>query len=76
MAAVSVEVPEDLFNELHRLAEQSGRTESDYILEALEEHLGDIEDYEIATARMKDHKAGLTSSSSLADVERELGLVD
>ncbi|MDD5240786.1 MAG: TraY domain-containing protein [Sulfuricella sp.] len=69
---LAVRLPEDIELRIEALAQQTGRTKSFYVREALQEHLDDLEDYYLAEARRKQPQPGI----SLDDVERELGLAD
>jgi len=49
MSALSIELPEDIEERLQELAQRTGRSEASYyVLEAVVEHLGDLEDIYIA----------------------------
>lgn len=76
MSAISIQLPEDLDTRLDELAATSGRPKSDYILEALNEYIGDLEDIQIAEQRLADHRAGRTTAVTLEEVMRNLGLED
>jgi len=76
MSAVSVDLPEEVSVRLTRLAERTGRSKTDYVLEAITEHLDDLEDLYLAEQRYAEHRAGKSQSYTLDEVEKRLGLVD
>lgn len=71
---VSLRLPEDLNQRLSRLAAQTGRSKTFYMLEAIQQHLGDLEDLYLAEQRLIDVRAGRSETHSMDDVERHLGL--
>ena len=44
------------------------------MIDAIREHLDDLEDLYLAEQRLTDNRAGRSRTVSLDDVERELGL--
>ena len=72
--AVSLRLPDDLNIRLSNLADKTGRSKTFYMLEAIRDHLDDLEDLYLAEQRLIDVRAGRSSTVSLDDVERELGL--
>ena len=76
MPAVSFRLPEDLSQRLDKLAERTGRSKTFYVVEAIQEHLEEIEDIYIAEKRLIDLRAARSRSYTLEEVERELGLAD
>lgn len=56
------------------LAKKTGRSKTFYMLEAIRDHLDDLEDLYLAEQRLIDVRAGRSRTISLDDVERELGL--
>lgn len=72
--AVSLRLPDDLNHRLSDLAGKTGRSKTFYMLEAIREHLDDLEDLYLAEQRLIDIRAGRSRTVSLDDVERELGL--
>ena len=69
---LAVRLPEDIEQRIEALAQQTGRTKSFYVREALQEYLDDMEDYYLAETRRKQPQPSIT----LDEVERELGLAD
>lgn len=76
MSAISIQLPEEIDARLQALSSSTGRAKSDYILEAIQEHLEDLEDIYIAEQRLSDLRAGRSHTYTLEEVERELGLAD
>ena len=59
---------------LNHLAAQTGRTQSDYITEAICEYLDDLEDLVLAERAMEDIRAGRTQTIPLEEVLRQYGM--
>lgn len=74
--AMSIRLPHDVESRLTNLATLTGRSKTFYVLEAILEHLDDIEDLYLAEKRLIDIKSGKSKTYTLDEVERELGLVD
>lgn len=74
MYATSLRLPDDIGKRLTELAKRTGRSKTYYILEAIREHLDDLEDLYIAEQRLADIRAGRSQTFSLEEVRRELGL--
>ncbi|MBL8518463.1 MAG: ribbon-helix-helix protein, CopG family [Betaproteobacteria bacterium] len=72
--AVSLRLPEDLSNRLTQLAEQTGRSKTYYILEAVREHIDDLEDLYLAEQRLEKNRLGKSKSIPLEDVMKRYGL--
>jgi RHH-type rel operon transcriptional repressor/antitoxin RelB len=76
MPAISIRLPDDLSERLQRLAERTGRTKTFYVVEAIQDHLEEMEDVYIAEKRLIDLRAGRSRTYTLEEVERELGVGD
>lgn len=74
--SVSLRLPEDLSQRLSSLSARTGRSKTFYMLEAIREHLDALEDLYLAEQRLLDVRAGRSTTHSLEDVERSLGLAD
>ncbi len=72
--SVSLRLPDDLNFRLGDLAAKTGRSKTFYMLEAIREHLDDLEDLYLAEQRLIEIRAGRSRTVSLDDVERNLGL--
>ena len=71
---VSLRLPEDISNRLQNLAQRTGRSKTFYMLEAIRDHLEDLEDLYLAEQRLIDHRAGKSDSVPLDDVMKRYGL--
>lgn len=74
--AVSLRLPEDISSRLQNLAQLTGRSKTFYMIEAIREHLDDLEDVYLAEKRLIEIRAGRSKTHSLEEVERDLGLAD
>jgi RHH-type rel operon transcriptional repressor/antitoxin RelB len=71
MVSQTVRLPEELANRLEQLARTTKRSKTSYIVEALERHLDECEDLELALSRFRDPDAEWIDHE---DVRKELGL--
>jgi len=71
---VSIRLPDDINQRLTLLAEQTGRTKTYYIKEAVLEHIEDLEDVYLADKELEDIRAGRAKTVSLEDMMGEYGL--
>ena len=71
---LALRLPEDIELRLDKLAKMTGRTKSFYALEAIVDHLDDLEDLFLAEQRLGKVLSGKSNTFSLAEVEAELGL--
>jgi len=76
MSAVSIRLPDDVSMRLQDLAQLTGRSKTFYMIEAIREHLDDLEDLYMAEKRLIEIRAGRSKTYSLEEVERGLGLAD
>ena len=76
MRAVSIRLPDDVSMRLQDLAQLTGRSKTFYMIEAIREHLDDLEDLYMAEKRLVEILAGRSKTYSLEEVERSLGLAD
>lgn len=74
--SVSLRLPDDLSERLNILAAQTGRSKTFYMLEAISQHIDDLEDRYLAEQRLLDVRSGRSKTHSIDDVERDLGLAD
>ena len=58
MYATSLRLPDDIGNRLTELAKRTGRSKTFYILEAIREHLDDLEDIYLAEATLERIRRG------------------
>jgi RHH-type rel operon transcriptional repressor/antitoxin RelB len=76
MSAVSVRLPDVVSTRLQDLAQLTGRSKTFYIIEAIREHLDDLEDLYVAEQRLIAHRAGKTQAVPLEEVMKRYGLED
>lgn len=76
MASVSLRLPDDVKERLEQLAALTGRSKTFYMLEAIREHIDDLEDLYLAEQRLVEIRAGRSKTHTLEEVERSLGLAD
>lgn len=74
MAAVSLRLPEEVSERLQKLADRTGRSKTYYMIEAISEHLDDLEDLHVAEQRLRSVHAGRTGTVSLEEVMKRYGL--
>jgi RHH-type transcriptional regulator, rel operon repressor / antitoxin RelB len=71
---LALRLPEDLEARLDKLAKKTGRTKSYYAREAISEYISDLEDRYLAEKRYAQIVSGKTTTVSLDEVEKLLGL--
>ncbi|WP_274628305.1 ribbon-helix-helix domain-containing protein [Arvimicrobium flavum] len=71
---ISLELEPALEQKLMALSERTGRTTTDYLREAIERGLQDIEDIDLADAAMERIRSGGERTYTSDEVRRELGL--
>jgi len=76
MAAVSIRLPEDLKTRLDHLAELTGRSKTYYMVEAIKEHIGDLEDLYLAEQRLIEQRAGRSKAYAQEEMEARYGVSD
>ncbi len=74
MASVSLRLPDEVTQRLEQLAKLTGRSKTFYMVEAIREHIGDLEDLYLAEQRLSDHRAGKTQPVALEEVMKRYGL--
>ena len=72
--AVSLRLPPDISCRLDSLAKMTGRSKTFYMIEAIREHLDDMEDLYLAEQRLIDIRAGRSHSTPLEEVMKRYGL--
>ncbi len=72
--AVSIRLPEDLSDRLDKLAKRTGRTKTYYMIEAIREQIGDLEDIYLAEKELGEISAGRSKLVSLEDVMKTYGM--
>ena len=74
MGAVSLRLPDDVSQRLQNLAQMTGRSKTYYMVEAIREHLDDLEDPYLAEQRLIDIRSGKTQTVPLEEVMKRYGL--
>jgi len=74
MSAVSIRLPDDVSARLQNLAQLTGRSKTFYMIEAIREHLDDLEDLYLAEQRLTANRSGKSSSIPLDDLMKRYGL--
>jgi RHH-type transcriptional regulator, rel operon repressor / antitoxin RelB len=72
--AVSLRLPEDLALRLDAIAKRTGRTKTYYMIEAIREQIGDLEDLYLAEKRLSDIESGKSYTIPLKEVMAEYGM--
>lgn len=67
----TVRLPDEIAERLENLARVTKRSKTSFVIEALERHLGECEDLELALSRFRDPDAEWVEHD---DVRKELGL--
>ncbi len=71
---VSLRLPDDISSRLDSLAERTGRSKTFYMLEAIREHIEDLEDLYLAEQRLIELRAGRSHATPLEDVMKRYGM--
>ena len=74
MASVSLRLPDDVTQRLDHLVALTGRSKTFYMVEAICEHIDDLEDLYLAEQRMIDIRAGRTQTIPLEEVMKRYGM--
>ena len=74
MSSVSVRLPDDVSERLHRLAKLTGRTKTFYIIEAIRGHLDELEDLYFAEFELEALHSGKSRSAPLEEVMKRYGM--
>lgn len=74
MNAVSLRLPDDIAARLQELADRTGRSKTYYMIEAIREHLADLEDLYVAEQRLLAVRAGKARAVPLDDLMKQYGL--
>ena len=69
---LAIRLSKEMETRMDRLAKRTGRTKTFYARQALEEHIGDLEDLYIAEARLADIDAGRVVPLSWDEVRKRL----
>jgi RHH-type rel operon transcriptional repressor/antitoxin RelB len=74
MSAISIRLPDDVSARLQRLAQRTGRSKTFYMIEAIQEHIDDLEDLYLAERELDAVRSGHSKTTPLSDVMRRYGM--
>ncbi len=74
MASVSLRLPDEITQRLENLASITGRSKTFYMVEAICEHLDDLEDLYLAEQRLIEIRAGRSKTIPLEEVMKRYGM--
>ena len=74
MKPVALRLPDEIDQRLNRLADRTGRSKAFYMIEAIREHLDDLEDLYLAEERLIGIQAGKSQAIPLEEVLQIYGL--
>jgi len=74
MSAISLRLPDDLSARLQHLAEATGRSKIFYMIEAIRDHLDDLEDLYLSEQRLLDARTGQSEAIPLEPLLRRYGM--
>ena len=72
--AVSLRLPDELSDRLQNLAQATGRSKTYYMIEAIREHIDDLEDLYLAEQRLLAHRNGHSAAIPLEQVMKRYGV--
>lgn len=71
---ISIRLPDDVEARLKNLAALTGRSKTFYVTEAICEHLDNLEDLYLAERELESIRAGLLTTTPLAEVMKRYGM--
>ncbi|WP_313192256.1 DUF6290 family protein [Shinella zoogloeoides] len=71
---LALHLPADIEKRLDELARKTGRSKSDYVQEAIVEHLDDLEDLYLAEERLRELQDETSRTIPLADLMKIHGM--
>ncbi|MEO5379174.1 MAG: hypothetical protein H7832_15560 [Magnetococcus sp. DMHC-6] len=74
METVSIQLPDDVSIRLRDLEQLTGNSKAFYIIEAIRDHLDDLENVYIAEQRLLNIRAGRSQTVPLEDVMKRYGM--
>jgi RHH-type rel operon transcriptional repressor/antitoxin RelB len=74
MASVSLRLPDDVSARLQHLVELTGRSKTFYMVEAINQHIDDLEDLYLAERELEEVRSGRSISVSLEEVMKRYGM--
>lgn len=76
MASVSLRLPDEVAQRLNDLAILTGRSKTFYMVEAIREHLDDLEDLYLAERELEVIRSGKSKTVPLEEVMKQYGMED
>ncbi len=76
MSRVAFHLADAVPQRLKKLAARTGRSETEYMIEAIQEYLDDLEDLHLAEQRLKEIHEGESRTVPLEKVMKDYGLAD
>lgn len=76
MASVSLRLPDEVTERLDKLASITGRSKTFFMIEAIKDHLDDLEDLYLAESELIAIRSGQSSTASLENMLKRYGLQD
>ena len=76
MSRVAFHLPDAVSQRLKKLAARTGRSETEYMIEAIREYLDDLEDLHLAEQRLKEIHEGKSQTVPFEKVVKDYGLAD
>ena len=76
MKPVALRLPDEVAQRLKQLSDRTGRSKTFYMIEAIQEHLENLEDLYLAEQRLIDIQAGKSQTVPLEEVMKRYGLED
>ena len=73
---VSLRLPEDITKRLATLAKRTGRSKTYYMIEAIREHLDNLEDLYLAEKRLVEIREGKAGTLPLDELMKRHGVED
>ena len=74
MTSISLRLPDEIAKRLEDLAKLTGRTKTYYAIEAICQHLDDLEDIYISERRLEEMRSGKVRPLSLDDLIESHGV--
>ncbi len=74
MASVSLRLPDDVSARLQHLVELTGRSKTFYMVEAINQHIGDLEDLYLAERELEEVRSGRSISVPLEEMMKRYGM--
>lgn len=74
MASVSLRLPDDVSARLQHLVELTGRSKTFYMVEAINQHIDDLEDLYLAERELEEVRFGRSISVPLEEVMKRYGM--